>query len=215
MESKEPTAMETIDSLCDMLEREPTREEIIVAMGVPLVYKDQAGFIPETHIAPYLKKQGLKTVCTAANEVAPAGEDMLLGEMFSCFAQWHHDRNLIEGATDETQFVKLLEEVVELYLSLNVGKYIVGSTAIRDLQDMLQGILVNKRINVTNDPCILDDVGDINVVLTNLLARRGQSIGTALLCAWADIKDRGGMVINGVFVKEADLTEGDLEEPRI
>jgi hypothetical protein len=213
MESKEPTAMETIDSLCDMLEREPTREEIIVAMGVPLVYKDQAGFIPETHIAPYLKKQGLKTVCTAANEVAPAGEDMLLGEMFSCFAQWHHDRNLIEGATDETQFVKLLEEVVELYASLNPN-LLPGTIAV-ELNKMLGSMLIAGRIKQATNTSILDDVGDINVVLTNLLARRGQSIGTALLCAWADIKDRGGMVINGVFVKEADLTEGDLEEPRI
>ena len=133
--------------------------------------------------------------------------------MFACFAQWHNDRNLINGATDETQFVKLLEEVIELYMSISAGKYKLASHASRDLQDMIQGMLIAGRIKVTNDRSILDDVGDINVVLANMLARRKQSIGDALLEAWNDIKDRKGMMINGVFVKEADLPVGYEEEP--
>ncbi len=34
--------------------------------------------------------------------------------MIDKIVQWHKDRNLIEGSTDEKQFVKLLEEVGEL-----------------------------------------------------------------------------------------------------
>ena len=29
-------------------------------------------------------------------------------------AQWHHDRNLIDGSTDQAQFLKLIEETGEL-----------------------------------------------------------------------------------------------------
>jgi hypothetical protein len=208
---KEPTAVEIVDSLHDMLDREPTREEIITALGVPLVYKDASNFVAEQYIVPYLKTQGLSTVCQAAADVAPTGQDMLLGEMFSCFAQWHHDRNLITGATDRTQFAKLLEEVVELYASLNPKAN--THDLYTDMIDMMGEMLAAGRIKPATSNCILDDVGDINVVLTNLLARRGQSIGDALLAAWGDIKDRKGMMIGGTFVKEADLTDGDKEEP--
>lgn len=90
-------------------------------------------------------------------------------------AQWHHDRNLIDGATDQAQMVKLMEEVGELAKNIARGK------------------------------CIKDDVGDIVVVLMNLLERRGLSMQECLAQAWTDIKDRKGRMIDGMFVKEADL----------
>lgn len=89
--------------------------------------------------------------------------------------QWHHDRNLIDGATDQTQFVKLLEEVGEL----------AG--------------------NISRDRCIKDDIGDVIVVLINIAERNGLTIEECLECAYNDIKGRKGVMIDGCFVKESDL----------
>jgi hypothetical protein len=89
--------------------------------------------------------------------------------------QWHHDRNLIEGSTDKDQFCKLMQEAGELSDNICKGKD------------------------------VSDDIGDMIVVLINIAERNGLSISSCLGKAWEDIKDRKGKMINGVFVKEADL----------
>jgi len=89
--------------------------------------------------------------------------------------QWHHDRNLIEGATDRKQLDKLSEEMLELVVSCATG----GD--------------------------VRDDIGDILVVLINIAERHKTSLFECLEYAYADIKDRKGRMINGKFVKEADL----------
>lgn len=86
--------------------------------------------------------------------------------------QWHKDRNLIEGSTDRAQFMKLLEEVKELSVS----------------------------IETDNSP--VDDIGDIIVVLINIAERNGLSLEQCLEHAYNDIKDRKGKVIDGVYVKD-------------
>ena len=52
-----------------------------------------------------------------------------------------------------------------------------------------------------------DDIGDMMVVLINIAERNGLSISECLAQAWDDIKDRKGKMVDGVFVKEADLNE--------
>ena len=89
-------------------------------------------------------------------------------------SQWHRDRNLIDGSTDKDQFMKLLQEVGELSDSLCKGK---------DFRD---------------------DVGDIMVVLINILVRNGVTIDECLEIAYNDIKDRKGKMVDGVFIKEGD-----------
>ena len=89
--------------------------------------------------------------------------------------QWHHDRNLIDGATDKDQVCKLIQEVGEL--SDNVCKN-------RDIRD---------------------DIGDIMVVLLNIAERHGLSLTECLQVAYNDIKDRKGRMVDGIFVKEDDL----------
>lgn len=88
--------------------------------------------------------------------------------------RWHHDRNLIEGSTDKDQFCKLIQEVGELSDNICKG---------RDISD---------------------DIGDIIVVLINIAERNGLTIERCVSQAWADIKDRRGRMVDGVFVKEAD-----------
>lgn len=101
---------------------------------------------------------------------------------------WHHDRNLIEGADDKTQFCKLISEAGELATNLARG----------------------------ND--MRDDIGDMCVVLINIAERNGYSLTECLEQAYNDIKDRKGRMINGTFVKEADLTDdphwGDEQEQK-
>lgn len=123
---------------------------------------------------------------------------------FAKIAQWHEDRNLINGATDNSQFKKLLEEVIELYATLNPS---YSSNAIRvRLQNEIQNLYDNYRIQQAPiGKTIEDDIGDINVVLINLLERNGFTMQQCLEVAWDDIKDRKGKMIDGVFVKETDL----------
>ena len=87
-------------------------------------------------------------------------------------AEWHHQRNLIDGSTDQAQFLKLIEEVGELAGNLARGKD------------------------------ISDDIGDIIVVLINIAERNHLTIEECMLVAYNDIKDRKGKMIDGVFIKE-------------
>jgi len=85
---------------------------------------------------------------------------------------WHKARNLIEGSSDHQQFEKLLEEVEEL------------------------------RLNIMTSQPIVDDVGDIVVVLINLCERNGLTLKECMAHAYNDIKDRRGRMVDGLFVKE-------------
>lgn len=88
--------------------------------------------------------------------------------------QWHHDRNLIDGATSKDQTLKLMSEAGELC------------------------------DNVLKGRCIKDDVGDMLVVLINICEREGTSLEECLEVAYADIEHRKGRMVNGTFIKEGD-----------
>tara|TARA_R100000008_G_C3478673_1_gene112706 strand:- start:183 stop:566 length:384 start_codon:yes stop_codon:yes gene_type:complete len=88
---------------------------------------------------------------------------------------WHYDRNLIEGSTDKDQVLKLSQELGELSDSVCKGKD------------------------------IKDDIGDMLVVMLNIAERNGVILAECLNSAWNDIKNRKGKMMDGIFVKEADL----------
>lgn len=96
---------------------------------------------------------------------------------FDQIRQWAADRNLIEGATPQAQFVKLMEEAGEL--AAGIAK--------------------------SRQEAVVDGIGDIVVVLTILAAQHGVTIEDCIATAYNEIKDRKGRLINGSFVKEADL----------
>lgn len=60
---------------------------------------------------------------------------------------------------------------------------------------------------------VADSVGDMFVVMTILCAQLGLDFQTCVLLAYNEIKDRKGKMINGVFVKEADLPHEEDREP--
>lgn len=97
--------------------------------------------------------------------------------MFHKIREWAEARNLIAGATPQMQFVKLIEEVGEL----------------------AEGIAKNRK------DAVMDGIGDAVVVLTILAAQHGVDIEYCIDLAYQEIKDRKGKMINGCFVKEADL----------
>ena len=88
---------------------------------------------------------------------------------------WHYDRNLIEGSTDKDQVLKLAQELGELSDSVCKGKD------------------------------VRDDIGDMLVVMLNIAERNGVILAECLNQAWSDIKNRKGKMVDGIFVKEADL----------
>lgn len=97
---------------------------------------------------------------------------MTINELIAKTEQWHHDRNLIEGATDKDQVLKLVQEVGEL------------------------------SDNVCKGQDIRDDIGDITVVLINIMARNSLTLEECLAVAYDDIKDRKGKMVDGIFVKD-------------
>ena len=99
---------------------------------------------------------------------------MVVADYEKLIGQWHRDRNLINGSTDKDQYMKLIQEAGELSDSLCKGKD------------------------------IKDDIGDMMVVLINIMVRNNLTIEECLAVAYEDIKDRKGKMIDGIFVKEGD-----------
>jgi len=54
--------------------------------------------------------------------------------------------------------------------------------------------------------CIADSIGDCVVVLTILAAQNGLQIEDCITQAYDEIKERKGVMKDGVFVKEEDAT---------
>lgn len=100
-------------------------------------------------------------------------------ELFIKIRGWAEARNLVDGSTPEKQFVKLQEEI---------GEFAAG--------------IARKRPGA-----IMDGIGDAVVVLTILAAQHGVTIEECIDAAWDEIKDRKGRMVDGVFVKEADLLQ--------
>lgn len=90
--------------------------------------------------------------------------------------QWAIERNL-HTADPKAQLVKLMEESGELAEAIGKG---------REKEE------------------ILDAIGDCVVVLTILGMQTGVDIVEAVEQAYEEIKDRQGMMIGGVFVKDGD-----------
>ena len=97
-----------------------------------------------------------------------------MNKLIKKVAQWHHDRNLIEGASDKDQFCKLIQEAGELSDNICKGKD------------------------------VSDDIGDMIVVLINIAERNNLTLEECLERAWDDIKDRKGKMVDGIFIKEGD-----------
>jgi NTP pyrophosphatase (non-canonical NTP hydrolase) len=94
--------------------------------------------------------------------------------VFDLIREWADERGIYTNGDDKTQYVKLMEESGELA----------------------------KAILKQDQPEIIDAIGDMVVVLTNLAHLCGLSIEDCIDSAYNEIKDRKGKMDNGTFVKE-------------
>ena len=97
--------------------------------------------------------------------------------------QWAKERDILEQGTVRGQISKLLEEVQEL----------------------------DEATYLYTEAEMIDAIGDIQVVLEIVAEMLGINTEEAFESAYNEIKDRKGKMINGVFVKERDLTPDALD----
>lgn len=139
--------------------------------------------------------------------------------------QWANDRNIIKGSTKPAQALKGFSEFGELCDNLAKGKDIkddIGDCAV-------VGVIINA---IGNHPTYYDGVSNRALRVQRNLQNVADYFGYALIdsdiafmafddlhaiadyhgldfneclgTAWNDIKDRKGVMYNGVFIKEAD-----------
>jgi NTP pyrophosphatase (non-canonical NTP hydrolase) len=93
---------------------------------------------------------------------------------FDLIRSWASERGIYDKGNSHTQYVKLMEEAGELAAAL-----------------------------LNNDkPEIIDAIGDMVVVLTNLAKLEGFDIENCVDSAYNEIANRKGKMINGTFVKQ-------------
>jgi NTP pyrophosphatase (non-canonical NTP hydrolase) len=97
-----------------------------------------------------------------------------LTNYFPLIRKWAEDRGLYDKGNPMTQYIKLQEEAGELAKAL--------------LKD--------------DQPEVIDAIGDMIVVLTNLAHQRGVTVEYCIESAYNEIKDRKGSMQGGTFVKE-------------
>ena len=97
-------------------------------------------------------------------------------KMFENIRQWADERGLYDKGDAKTQLIKLQEEMGEL----------AKATLEKDQEE------------------VIDAIGDMVVVLTNLAHLNNVNIETCIATAYNVISKRKGKMINGTFVKDAD-----------
>lgn len=97
--------------------------------------------------------------------------------IFKQIEQWAGDRNLIEGATRQAQFMKLAEELGEV------------------AECLAKGLPLDE---------LKKEIGDMIVVLTILAAQSGTDVEACAVAAYDKIKHRTGRMVDGVFIKDGD-----------
>ena len=94
--------------------------------------------------------------------------------VYDLIRTWATEKGIYKSGDAKTQYLKLMEEAGEL----------------------AEAILKN------DEPEVIDAIGDMVVVLTNLAKLRGHNIEDCITSAYDVIKSRQGKMINGTFVKE-------------
>ena len=100
-------------------------------------------------------------------------------DQFELIREWAKERGLYDKGNATTQYVKLQEEAGELAKAL-----------------------------LKNDqPEVIDAIGDMVVVLTNLAYMRGVHIESCISSAYDVISKRTGKMVNGTFVKDIEVVD--------
>lgn len=109
-----------------------------------------------------------------SNEYLNLGEEKPKRNIFDNIRSWAMVRGIYDKGNSHTQYVKLMEEAGEL----------------------AQALLKNDK------PEVIDAIGDIVVVLTNLAKLEKLDIEDCIENAYETISKRTGKMVNGTFVKD-------------
>jgi NTP pyrophosphatase (non-canonical NTP hydrolase) len=93
---------------------------------------------------------------------------------FDNIRKWASEKGIYKSGDSKTQYLKLMEEAGELA----------------------------DAILKSDEPEVIDAIGDMVVVLTNLAKLRGHNIEDCITAAYNVIKSRKGKMVDGTFVKE-------------
>ena len=118
--------------------------------------------------------QALRDMCEEDEGLSE--EELVMSEdyIFEDIREWARERGIFEKGDVKTQYLKLIEEAGEL------GRAILKS----------------------DEPEIVDAIGDMVVVLTNLSHLAGYRIENCIQSAYDTIAARTGKMVNGTFVKD-------------
>ena len=105
-------------------------------------------------------------------------------KMFQQIRDWAEEKGIYKKGNVHVQYMKLQEEAGELAEAL--------------LKD--------------NQEEIIDAIGDMVVVLTNLANQKGVHIETCISSAYNVIKNRTGKMVNGTFVKDEPIKETPMTQ---
>ena len=105
-------------------------------------------------------------------------EDQADPNIYDLIRDWATEKGIYKSGDARTQYLKLMEEAGEL----------------------AEAILKN------DEPEVIDAIGDMVVVLTNLAKLRGHNIEDCVRSAYNVIKSRQGSMVNGTFVKDGAVT---------
>ena len=107
-------------------------------------------------------------------ETKPEHKEEEVINIYDLIRDWATEKGIYKSGDARTQYLKLMEEAGELS----------------------EAILKN------DEPEVIDAIGDMVVVLTNLAKLRGHNIEDCIASAYNVIKSRKGKMVNGTFVKQ-------------
>ena len=135
-------------------------------------YNDSRSFIYNKAFAEWFKAPELWGDDLPKTPVVKCNKKPL--KMFENIREWAQARGLYDEGNSHTQYVKLQEEAGEL----------------------AKALLEDDKME------IMDAIGDMVVVLTNLAHLQETTIESCIAQAYNEIKNRKGSMINGTFVKD-------------
>ena len=150
---------------------DPDLTKWIIKNAVTSMYNSDRCYVYNKAMLKYYNSKPIHNQAPLKNE-----EDCGCDEdapMFDMIREWAEERGIYEKGDAKTQYVKLMEEAGE-----------VGRAILKE-----------------NDDDIMDGIGDMVVVLTNLAELCGTTIEECIERAYCEIVSREGKMINGTFVK--------------
>jgi len=143
----------------------------------PSMYNKNRCYVYNKAFARYFDNNGCcRTNTGALNMSGHKGLNLNVGSLnrFDLIRTWADERGLYDKGDTKTQYLKLMEEAGEL-----------GRAILKDDQ-----------------PEVVDAIGDMVVVLTNLSELAGYNIEHCIDEAYNVISKRTGKMVNGTFVKD-------------